>query len=153
MSAENYLSPEDYETAAKNGICANTLYRRFHDLGWPKQKAINKPLTKKIPQWVRDKASENGIPYKTLYGRLRNSKMTLLEACTTPLKVGHLVAKEKRVRKHPAELVALATKNGISYTTYVKRVNDSNWEPYEAATRPPMTKQEMGKMARLKKKN
>ena len=35
-----YITPEEYEIAERNGVCASTLNRRIRDLGWEKDIAI-----------------------------------------------------------------------------------------------------------------
>lgn len=37
---EYYITPEEYEMAAENGISRSTLNRRVRDLGWEKEIAI-----------------------------------------------------------------------------------------------------------------
>ena len=67
-----YITPEEYETAAANGISAGTLETRIRKYGWPKELAMTKPPRKlsKIPREIVELAQRNDIPYQTLYWRI-----------------------------------------------------------------------------------
>lgn len=118
-----YLTPEDYERAEKNGISARLLYQRYFIRAWDKEKAITKPHKMRTynPEYI-ELAKKNGIPYGTFRVRMA-SGYTQLEAATRPLNTRH------------DEFVRIAKQNGIEYNTYQQRVH-RGWDKMEAATRP-----------------
>lgn len=144
-----YITPEQYEKAAKNGIDEKTLNGRVRRHGWDIDRAMTQPKQKRayqIPEELVKKAAENGIQRKTLYSRIRRYGMDPETATTRP--VMSREEKINNIRKHDPELVALAIKTGMSYDTFRKRVA-KGMDPVKAATIPPMTRSEAG---RIKKK-
>jgi hypothetical protein len=144
-----YITPEEYETAAANGISKQLLENRIRRLGWPKELAMTKPPRKlsKIPREIVELAQRNDIPYQTLYWRIY-AGWAPERAATEP--VADRAECVKRAidtnRKIPDDIVNLADQNGVKYTTLWKRINTLGWDPMTAATTPIMTKSEAGKI-------
>jgi len=149
-----YITPEEYETAAANGISAGTLETRIRRLGWPKELAMTKPPRKlsKIPREIVELAQRNDIPYQTLYWRIY-AGWAPERAATEP--VADRAERVRRAhdarRKIPADIIELANQNGVKYTTLYKRVSEMGWDPMTAATTPIMTKSESGRLAKAKR--
>jgi len=143
-----YITPEEYETAAANGISAGTLETRIRRLGWPKELAMTKPPRKsKIPREIVELAQRNDIPYQTLYWRIY-AGWAPDRAATEP--VANRAECVRRAhdarRKIPADIIELASQNGVKHRTLYKRVSEMGWDPVTAATTPIMTKSEAGKI-------
>ncbi|MCC3939760.1 MULTISPECIES: hypothetical protein [Bacillus cereus group] len=67
-----YITPEEYEIAEKNGVCASTLRSRIYDLCWSKERAIDTPPIKNhLWREVKDVALSNGIAMKTFEKRIK----------------------------------------------------------------------------------
>lgn len=83
---EYYITPEEYEMAAENGISYKLLNQRVRLNQWDKAKAINTPVRKmrKAKQENIELAKDNGISANLLYQRMTKG-MTEYEAATTPL--------------------------------------------------------------------
>jgi hypothetical protein len=149
-----YITPEEYETAAANGISRNLLETRIRKYGWPKELAMTKPPRKlsKIPREIVELAQRNDIPYQTLYWRIY-AGWAPDRAATEP--VADRAERVRRAhdarRKIPADIIELANKNGIKYMTLYKRVSEMGWDPVTAATTPIMTKSESGRRAKAKR--
>ena len=98
-----YLTDEDYEIAAKNGICKKTAYSRFYQNGWTKEKTITTPVPKRRTypkEWV-DLAKKNGISKNLFIMRIRKG-LTYEEAATLEIvKEGSFSERsyEKRLQK------------------------------------------------------
>lgn len=149
-----YITPEEYETAAANGISRNLLETRIRKYGWPKELAMTKPPRKlsKIPREIVELAQRNDIPYQTLYWRIY-AGWAPDRAATEP--VADRAERVRRAhdarRKIPADIIELADQNGVKYTTLWKRINTLGWDPMTAATTPVMTKSESGRRAKAKR--
>lgn len=140
MSHYFYITPEEYEAAARNGVDAFNLERRIRLMAWPKEKAINTPLRKLTDRkkWRRI-AEVNGIGYAAFISRI-NRGWDEQTAATKPLQTAEesreqaLLASEK-VRVIPREIIDLARRNGIRHATLHDRIKKGmSFE--EAATRP-----------------
>ena len=78
-----YLTDEDYEIAAKNGICKNTVNSRFYQSGWTREKSITTPVMPRRTypkEWV-NLAKKNGISKNLFIMRIRRG-LTYEEAAT-----------------------------------------------------------------------
>lgn len=148
-----YITPEEYERAAVNGISKALIEVRIRRLAWSKDKAINTlPHSKKsLSDWV-EIAAENGICYSTLRYRANRLGWDLERAATQPLQDRSMQAKRayERSRKYPKEYKEIALKNGISERTFHRRLK-SGWDIEKAATRLPMTPREVGLMTKDKR--
>ena len=142
-----YITPEQYDTAERNGIKKATLENRVFSLCWPAEKACTKPTKKQTatlePMW-KEKAEELGISVQCLRLRIRQG-WTEERALSTPKVVGSIR------KKHMLEDVERAKANGISYEMYVRRRN-SGWSIEDACTVPIMTKSEAAKRSLLAKR-
>jgi len=81
-------------------------------------------------------AESNGISRDTFRLRVRHYGMSEYEAATKPLQDRKKQANimQKKRKKYPDELLELAKKNGIKYTTFIARINRLRWDPLKAAT-------------------
>lgn len=148
-----YITPEEYEIAAQNGVSPALLEVRIRSLAWDKERAITTPPhTKKRlnKKWV-EIAQENGICYNTFRYRVNRLGWDEERAATQPLQDRAAQAKKayEKSREYPAELKELAITNGIPERTFHRRMKDG-WDLIEAATKPPMTHSEIGLMNKAK---
>ena len=143
-----YITPEEYERAAKNGISRGCLSKRIRSSGWDKERALTTPPQKRRPRSIRSKwvdvAEKNGIPKATFYWRVNTAGWDEERAATTPpTKTSECMRRARQKsprcknRRYSPELVALAESNGIKYGTYTFRVKECGMDPYEAAVTPP----------------
>ena len=79
-----YITPDDFERAAKNGINKDTLRQRVRTLGWDIERAIKSPLKKvrNIPQELLEEAKRKGITRHLISGRISQG-WSVEKACTT----------------------------------------------------------------------
>jgi hypothetical protein len=82
-----YLTDDDFATAARNGISRRRAYERFYNWGWERERAITQPLQKRGHLWVQYKAkcAEINLSRAGFIGRI-DSGMTPEQAATTPKK-------------------------------------------------------------------
>ena len=148
MSHYFYITPEEYAEAAKNGVDENRLEVRIRQYGWSKERAINEPMReyRDRRRWAKI-AESNGISYQTFMSRINIMGMSEEVAATKPLQDKRKAVKHMADRKRqiPLELRALAESNGIAYPTLRARLK-TGMDPHEAATKPLMTKKEIGVM-------
>ena len=154
MTYSYYITPGEYEIAQENGISKRQLEKRVRNYGWKIERAINEPPQKKrtIPKEIIQRAEANGISYSTLRQRIHRFGWEHERACTEPLqdRKKQAVKMQQAMRKHPIELVKQAEKNGIKYDTFISRVNKYGWNIHEAATKPTMTKREIGLLSKAR---
>jgi predicted DNA-binding transcriptional regulator AlpA len=127
---ETFITDEDYEKAAKNGISKSNVYQRVNEYGWELERAITVPVRKKkggIYAGMITFAEQNGISKPTFFKRVKNG-MDLYEAATKP--VGY------------ATYLELARKNGIKDVTFYQRIT-RGMKPYEAATKPVVSRKKV----------
>lgn len=125
-----FITNEDYEKAAKNGISKSNVYQRVNEYGWEIERAITVPVRKRnggIYAGMIVFAEQNGISKPTFFKRIKNG-MDPYEAATKP--------------KGYAAHLELARKNGIKDVTFYQRVK-RGMNPYEAATKPVMSRKEV----------
>jgi len=146
-----YIQPTHYEQAEKNGISAHTLERRVRESAWPMEKATTtKPQQRTSCKEWADVAKENGISANSFYRRANQYGWSLERAATQPIQdrkgqAEHARKSKKRV--YPLKILKKAKKNGIPLGTFRARVR-LGWTQKDAATRPVMTKREIGLMAK-----
>lgn len=144
-----YITPEEYELAAQNGIDRENLNRRVRLLGWKKDRAIRTPLGKLTNRkhWV-EVAKQNGIGYNTFMNRVNNHGWDEESAATQPLQDRRAQATKatEKIRKIPRKFVKLAEANGIPYHTFRARVIRYGWDMERAATEPIWTRQQIGRL-------
>lgn len=145
-----YITPDEYAAAQDNGISPVLLEQRIRLLAWPKSKAIITPPHKKNPikDWVKI-AERNGICYSTLRYRINRLGWDPERAATQPLQDRKKQAKKahESSRKYPKEITDLLAKHNIPYDTFRHRIK-AGWDMYEAATKPKMTRREIGLMTK-----
>lgn len=140
-----YITPEEYERAARNGVDPANLERRIRLDGWDKERAINTPLRKlKDRKYWANIAKKNGIKYNTFMNRVHKLGWTEEKAAT--YKVEGTEERRKKAaemteknRIFPKKYVMLAEKNGIPYKTFRARIVESKWDMERAATEPLWT--------------
>jgi hypothetical protein len=141
-----YITPEEYDQAAKNGVDSFNLERRIRLLGWNKEDAINTPLRQLTDRtkWV-DIAKKNGIKYQTFMNRVNNLGWDEERAATTPLLNNRFNGVYEPNRIIPEDIIRLAEKNGIKYHTLRNRIK-KGWPPLRAATEPVWSFSKAGKL-------
>lgn len=149
-----YITPEEFEQAARNGISNVTFYNRVRQLGWTKEKAMTIPLRKRSfhnNKWVQI-AEQNGICISTYKYRINQLGWDPERAATQPLQDRKEQARRasEASRKYPVEFLKMAAQNGIPERTFHRRM-ESGWDLQTAATRPPMTPREVGLMTKEKR--
>jgi len=151
MSHYFYITPEEYEEAAKIGIRPAMLDRRVREQGWPKQKAMTTPPRKLTDRsrW-RGIAEHNGIEYRAFMSRI-NRGWTEERAATVPLQSSDEIQEQalratEHARVHPEVYIRMAEQNGIPYATFHRRVKVLKWDYERAATETIWTRQQMGRL-------
>lgn len=138
-----YITPKDYEEAAKNGIPATLLERRVRSYSWDVDKAIRTPKRKRrsfVGTWKKweEIAKENGINREIFTNRVRNLNWNEEDAAT--------IRKNRKVNSRwSSEEVEIAKKNGINMNTVRARVDMLGWSKHEALHTPILSKEEIGK--------
>ncbi|MFA2857602.1 hypothetical protein [Bacillus paranthracis] len=148
-----YLTPEDFERAAKNGISEETLRQRVYGYRWRKDRAIKEPVRKTNETgWKEYKeiAIAHGISART-YRKRRAKGMTPFEAATTPLmskkeiqKLSLKIRQEKR--SFTEEEIKIAESNGVNYQALLSR-KKRHWDIEKAINTPLLTVEETIKRA------
>ena len=145
-----YLTPEDYDKAAANGIDAKLLYKRHFMYGWTIDRAVNQPRLqmgprKSIKQWA-EIAEKNGICYNTFTSRVNKWGWDMERAATQPLqdKREQITKMNRLQQKYPDKYLELYKKNGIPQKTFYKRIS-KGMTPEQAATMPIMSASEKGR--------
>lgn len=135
-----YITPQDYEIADKNGINRKMLNKRVHELGWDIDRAITTPKIVRRTGWTewKDIALSNGVNYDCFKNRVKRYGFTQEQAAMTPKMTKEEIAKNSN-RKYPQQYLDLALKNGIPKSTFYKRVKDLGWSLIQAATTPKIS--------------
>ncbi|UUW40227.1 hypothetical protein phageB13_41 [Bacillus phage B13] len=151
-----YITPEEYEAAAKNGISYELLTRRIRNFGWDKDIAMTKPSRYNATKWINIKeiALKNGISRATYTARIKKG-WRLIDAISKPpidkyqaLKLAEQVNSKCQNKVLTDEQAEQAALNGISYSTARDRVRRLNWTVEEAITTPVLTPSECAKRAK-----
>jgi len=144
-----YLSPEDYDTAAGNGIKAHTLEVRIRQLGWSKDKALNTP-PRVVSDWSawHAVAEKHSISKHLFRHRVNSCGWTPERAASQPMTTTadrkRLIKQAKAVQvKFDSDLLQQAEQNGIQANTFYARVR-RGWDPERAASEPLWTASENG---------
>lgn len=140
---KDYLTPEDYEIAEKNGISRKLADSRFYDNNWNKERAITQPkrgpLLTMWDQW-KEVAEANGICKSTFNSRLEYGWEPEIAATK------ELAKTRSGGSKHFSdEILKMAATNGITPRRLYSRVFESNWPIKEAATTPLVKNREIHK--------
>ena len=141
-----YITPEDYEVAAKNGIKRDTVNERVRRWGWDVDRAITTiPKRHNVPKELMEKAKAIGLEPNTVATRLYRG-WTMEEACSRPKKQG-------RQRLYPDWVYEKAKENNIRYSVVNHRVHDG-WDLERACTERVWTRKEIVEKAKeCKKRN
>ena len=151
MTYEFYITPEEYEIAAQNGISRKTLDYRVRDLAWKKEKALHHPVRKQrhdLKYWLAI-AERHGVGKEALKSRRRRG-MSLEVAATTPILSKEEAFKrrcEAIPRRFSDEELQTAKTNGVSRQTLSYRVIKLGWSRKDAINTPPLSKEEVLKRA------
>ena len=124
---EYYITPEEYETAKKNGIRRKQADLRVRQYGWAKERAITQPTqVKQSRKHYLEKAEANGICYETFRNRVYRYKWTAEDAATTPLMDGLEAAMRspKNKKRIPDRILNMADENGIPRQTLFYRIRN-----------------------------
>src|SRR5690625_2599147 len=80
-----HLSPDDYKTAASNGIHKKLAYERFYNYGWSADRAITQKPERDLRKYA-EMAVERNIPLSTFYHRVsKRIGWSLYKAATNPV--------------------------------------------------------------------
>ncbi|EOO23583.1 hypothetical protein IIU_06990 [Bacillus cereus VD133] len=143
-----YITPDEYERAERNGVCASTLRSRVYDLCWRKERAINTPPIKNhLWREVKDIALSNGIAKNTFEKRIELGWSLNRAITQRPMNSKETVEilEQKKKRVFTDEQIQQAEENGISYRLLYDRVRRQKWELEVAITTPVLTRSECAK--------
>lgn len=136
-----YITPEEYEAAAKIGVTRKALYQRVMAYGWDKERAVTTPpdprnvCTKWYKKWLAI-AKKNGISSSTFASRVNRLKWDPERAATLPpLTHDETIKIWLESRSKYTEQKKIAAQNGINPHTFMDRVR-RGWDVHEAMTRP-----------------
>jgi hypothetical protein len=136
-----YITPDEYEEAAENGINQRCLEYRIRYLAWRKRSAITKPKMIRLDRThMKAILIQHGITYAQFRNRIKLG-WNEWDAATVPIRDRSAILEQCNwmttlCRKFPLEVLELAKANGIPYRTFISRLNNK-W-PYElASTLPP----------------
>lgn len=148
-----YITPEEYEIAAKNGICRSTLRSRVYDLCWDKEVAISKP-PQRATEWrvVKEAALRNGIT-RAVFEHRRKRGMGLVDSVTKPP-----MSREESINLAnqrngsysllTAEQIQTFRMNELKRSTVYTRISKLKWKIEEAITTPALSSAEALRRAR-----
>ncbi|MDH8003023.1 hypothetical protein [Bacillus cereus] len=147
-----YVTPEEYEIAAKHGISRKLLDHRIRNLGWDKGFAITES-PRKVSEWskVKEIALKNNIGRTTFNGR-RKRGWSLIDSITKP----PLSREEALKRANECnrvltdEQMQKAKGNGLKINTVYDRIKKLKWDIEEALTTPVLSTEE--RVQRIKEK-
>ncbi|MCZ8513797.1 hypothetical protein O9H85_15415 [Paenibacillus filicis] len=125
-----YITPEEYEEAARNGINRNTLDARIRRYAWVKQRAVTEPVqVQKDRTEIKKLMKAHGISYENFKNRTISLGWDDHSAATVPLQ--NLKGRQEHIRRvielnrrYPREMMELAESNGISSCLF--RVQSGN---------------------------
>ena len=143
-----YVTPEDFETAKRNGIPEKLVKTRVYRDGWEINRAITKKVTSKVYEpWERWKDRAVVTKY-TFYQRMRTKSDKVVwteeEAALTPK--GSYPGGHRNAIKLTQEQLKIAASNGVTRRMIRHRVVKSGMTLEKAITTPKMSKKEAGKI-------
>jgi hypothetical protein len=127
-----YLTPQDFETAKKNGISEERAKARFYKLGWTKQRTITQKTRKPQHDWFKYK-DKSLVSMQTFYQRIKKGMSPEEAALTPPVPLGGRLDRPMKITK---EHIERAAKNGIKAATLNHRVYGYRWDVERAVTEP-----------------
>ncbi|MDR4341770.1 hypothetical protein, partial [Bacillus thuringiensis] len=128
-SYEYYVTPEDYEVAAKHGVSRKLLEHRLRNLGWDKDFAMTESR-RKASEWakVKEIALKNHIGRTTFKGR-RQRGWSLIQSITKPP-----LSREKTLKREndcnralTDDHIQKSTESGQRYSTVYDRIKKFKW--------------------------
>ncbi|HDR7708580.1 TPA: hypothetical protein QCX89_000484 [Bacillus cereus] len=150
---DHYITPEEYEAAAKNGISASTLWYRVYDLYWDKEVAISKS-PQRATEWrsVKETALRNGIS-RNAFNKRRRRGWNLIDSITKPPMSREEALKcanqcNRKYSKLTEEQIQIFKSNGLKPSTVYMRIRKLKWEIEEAITTPVLSSSEAGRRAK-----
>lgn len=146
----SYITPEDYETAERNGIKKATLETRVYKMGWDIDRAITQPVQaqgKWKEDWLAWKDIAN-VCRATFYSRKESGWSSVRAALLPPMTKKEIAQKLRRYTKEQLDQAAELgiTRRLISYRTTVM-----GWSVEKAISTPKMSKAEAGQLRYGKK--
>lgn len=151
-----YITPEEYEIAAKHGISRELLNRRIRNSGWDKEDAMTKPSIHNATGWknVKEIALKNGISRATYAARIKRN-WRIIDAITIPpidkyqaLELAEKVNSKCQKKVLNDEQMKIASLNGICYRLARDRIKRQKWSVEEAITTPVLTREECARRAK-----
>lgn len=141
-----YLTPEDFEIAEKNGISRDRVIDRFYSDGWSKRRAITQPVRKISAERAkyREIAEQHGITNENFSNRVRRG-WTLDEASSIPIGQGRELP-GSIASKLSKKQIQEAGERGIPKATVLNRVYTLLW-PVDKAITVPVNKKHARKKA------
>jgi hypothetical protein len=134
--SEWYLTPEDFETAKKNGISYINAYERFYKRNWSKERAITDPIRPKAYSLYAKYQDICVVSRKSFNARVAKG-MTPEAAATTPPADYTVKSGKGKLSK---KLYEQALENGIGRATLHARVYIYGWSVEKALNTPVNTK-------------
>lgn len=124
MNRSHYITPQEYEQAAANGISYSCLTKRIRYYNWDRQTALTKPAQRDSHINYSKIAQANGIKYATFQKRVVRYNWSPERAATTPPqdKYELLLAGREMRRKASEEIHSIREANGIPYSTFMQRI-------------------------------
>lgn len=143
----SYITPNDYDTAERNGINKGALEQRVRSHGWDIEKAITVPLriSKAFePIWEKwqHAATENGVSKKLFHSRIRTRGWDEEEAATVPS-----LNKRRSTVFSESEIEQL-DRIGVPISTARQRLR-YGWLKDDAINTPILTQQEISERAKI----
>lgn len=91
-----FITDEQYEIAARNGISRNNVYQRVHNYDYDVERAITEPLRKPSERWMRWKhiAMAHGVSNEAFNSRIRQG-LTEEDAATKPINMIRSMSRKK----------------------------------------------------------
>lgn len=139
----DYITPQDFATAEKNGISHQVAHTRVYKYGWEIDTAITRPLQKSkhsFPEWKEWK--DKAVVCKSTFVTRRRMGWTEEEAAMKLPLTKKEIGQRRRV--YTDEHLKIAENNGVSYRAMVYRINKMGWDIERAITTPIMSKKQAG---------
>lgn len=143
----DYITPEDYATAEKNGITKSAMEQRVYSYGWDIDRAITQPMREsRCFQSVWDKwghqATKNGISRAVFYSRINTSGWSESKAASTKMmRGGH-------PPRYTDEEREIARRNGLDANfmgVVTARIEKLGWTKEDALNTPKLSRKEQAK--------
>ena len=146
-----YIEPQDYETAARNGIHKRAVDQRVRVQGWDIDRAITQPVgkhNKKTGVWSKWK-NKSVVCYGTFASRISSGWDAEKAALTPPIPHSERNHKRGVITK---EHLKIAEKYGISKKVISCRIFGCGWDIEKAITTPVMTRKQASMLGTKKRR-